>query len=226
MLRNLATSLFLTEREDEYYDHLTQSDGRTAVNAPAQKGRVVTTLEKAKEARSLVERCITIAKRAQASMDEAQQYETDAERNTDEWKNWRNSEQHKKWVAAIAPSVAARRRVFAILRDKEAVSLLFEEIAPRYMDRPGGYTRVLRLAKPRLGDAGTQAILELVGTNDRVSTSSAKPAFGDDDDLSDETSDSDVGLEDSAPVDDVEASAGDESNDVAAEGDEEEKKEG
>lgn len=216
MLRNLATSLFLTEREDEYYDHLTQADGRTVVNAPAQKGRVVTTLEKAKEARSLVERCITIAKKAQASIDEAQQFETDAERNTDEWKAWRKSDQHKKWVAAIAPSVAARRRVFAVLRDREAVSLLFEEIAPRYMDRPGGYTRVLRLAKPRLGDAGTQAILELVGSNDRVSTKSAKPSFGNDDMATDNA------VEDSPVVDDVDTSSAD---DAATEGQDEEKKE-
>lgn len=201
MLRNLATSLFLTEREDEYYEHMTQADGRTVVNAPAQKGRVVTTLEKAKEARSTVERCITIAKRAQASIEAAREFETDAERNTEEWKAWRNGEQHKKWVAAIGPSVTARRRVFAILRDKEAVSLLFDEIAPRYMDRPGGYTRVLKLATPRLGDAGRQAILELVGTNDRVSTKSQKPEFGDDD-LDEDTN---VATDDVANEDEVAA---------------------
>ena len=49
------------------------------------------------------------------------------------------------------------------LRDKQAVRVLFETIAPRFADRPGGYTRIMRLAKPRLGDNGTRAILELVG---------------------------------------------------------------
>jgi len=40
--------------------------------------------------------------------------------------------------------------------------LVFEVIAPRFADRPGGYTRILKLAKPRLGDAGERAILEFV----------------------------------------------------------------
>jgi len=57
---------------------------------------------------------------------------------------------------------------------------LFDEIAPRFADRNGGYTRILRLAKPRLGDAGVRAILEFVGTHDRVIQRSEKPAFSDD----------------------------------------------
>ena len=81
----------------------------------------------------------------------------------------------------MAPAVTARRRVFAMLRDKEAVEILFDDVAHRFVDRPGGYTRVLRLAEPRLGDAGTQAILEFVGVHDRVSQVSQKPAFVDDD---------------------------------------------
>ena len=68
-----------------------------------------------------------------------------------------------------------------MLRDKEAVEILFDDVAHRFVDRPGGYTRVLRLAEPRLGDAGTQAILECVGVHDRVSQVSQKPAFVDDD---------------------------------------------
>ena len=68
-----------------------------------------------------------------------------------------------------------------MLRDKEAVEILFDDVAHRFVDRPGGYTRVLRLAEPRLGDAGTQAILEFVGVHDRVSQVSQKPAFVDDD---------------------------------------------
>jgi large subunit ribosomal protein L17 len=64
-----------------------------------------------------------------------------------------------------------------MLGDKQAVRILFDEIAPRFADRNGGYTRVLRLAKPRLGDAGTRAILELVGKNDRVRKKAARPSF-------------------------------------------------
>ncbi len=55
--------------------------------------------------------------------------------------------------------------------------ILFDEVAPRFADRPGGYTRVLRLAKPRLGDAGIRAILEFVGVHDRKRRKAARPAF-------------------------------------------------
>jgi large subunit ribosomal protein L17 len=50
-------------------------------------------------------------------------------------------------------------------------------LAPRFADRNGGYTRVLRLAKPRLGDAGIRAILEFVGTHDRQAVRTTKPSF-------------------------------------------------
>lgn len=54
-----------------------------------------------------------------------------------------------------------RRRVLKILDDKEATGRLFEDIGPRYVDRPGGYTRILRLDK-RLGDKAERAIVEFV----------------------------------------------------------------
>jgi large subunit ribosomal protein L17 len=64
-----------------------------------------------------------------------------------------------------------------LLGDKAAVRILFSEIGPRFADRPGGYTRILRLAKPRLGDAGTRAILEFVGERDRTYKRSQAPRF-------------------------------------------------
>ena len=73
--------------------------------------------------------------------------------------------------------VANRRHVARWIADRTTVKKLFETIAPRFVDRPGGYTRVLRLAKPRLGDAGTRAILEFVGVRDRVSQRSQRPTF-------------------------------------------------
>jgi large subunit ribosomal protein L17 len=65
-----------------------------------------------------------------------------------------------------------------MLCDKQAVDILFDELAGRFEDRPGGYTRILRLATPRLGDNGPRAILEFVGRNDRVVKRSEKPDFG------------------------------------------------
>ena len=58
----------------------------------------------------------------------------------------------------------ARRRALAFLRDKSVVHKLFETLGPRYAERPGGYTRIVRLGKVRPGDAGELALLELVDT--------------------------------------------------------------
>ncbi|HUL19804.1 MAG TPA: 50S ribosomal protein L17 [Thermodesulfobacteriota bacterium] len=55
----------------------------------------------------------------------------------------------------------ARRRAFALLRDKGTVKKLFDEIAPKFKDRPGGYTRVFKLGW-RQGDAAPLSLVELV----------------------------------------------------------------
>lgn len=84
--------------------------------------QVKTTLPKAKEMRSIVDKMITLGKRG---------------------------------------DLHARRQAFAYLRDDAAVSKLFDVLADRYKDRPGGYTRVLK-AGFRYGDAAPMAYLELV----------------------------------------------------------------
>lgn len=168
LFANMVSAIFLTERETTELEP----------NAPKVPGRIITTLEKAKEIRPMVEKCITIAMKGLADEAGAVEFASKAERGSEEWKAWRKSDMWRKWADARSPGITARRRVYAMIRDKQAVEILFNRIAPRFVGRPGGYTRIMRLAKPRLGDNGTRAILEFVGKNDRVKKVKAeKPAF-------------------------------------------------
>ena len=166
MFRNMAASLIKTLSQDE------DVEGQARV-----PGRIVTTLPKAKELRPRIEKLVTMARKAAVIEERARELESSADRGTDEWKSWRQSPAWNEWAQAVAPAVTLRRRAFAILRDSEAVDILFSELAERFADRDGGYTRIVRLATPRLGDAGKQALIEFVGENDRVRRSKGKPSL-------------------------------------------------
>lgn len=97
--------------------------------------KIKTTLAKAKELRRFVESLITKSKKAYISKDSKAEY-----------------------------GVHLRREANKFLQDKGAVTMLFEEIAPKVIDRPGGYTRVLKMGR-RLGDAAEIALIELVDYN-------------------------------------------------------------
>jgi len=96
-----------------------------------EHGRITTTVPKAKEARRFAEKVITIAKRAA--------------------------------IDGIKPEVRLRyaRQITSQLNNRFAAEKVIAEIAPKYKDRHGGYTRILK-AGYRLGDRGAKAIFELV----------------------------------------------------------------
>src|SRR5205807_3235967 len=96
---------------------------RNLTRALIEHGRIITTVEKAKEVRPFVENLITLARKG---------------------------------------SLHARRLALAKLPDREAVEKLFNELGPRFQDRPGGYTRIIKRHERRLGDAGKTAFLELL----------------------------------------------------------------
>jgi large subunit ribosomal protein L17 len=96
---------------------------RNLASAVFEHERVITTVEKAKEARRFIEKLITLGKRG---------------------------------------DLHARRLALARLPDRKMVEKLFDDIAPRFHDRQGGYTRVIKRHERRLGDGGQTAFLELL----------------------------------------------------------------
>ncbi|MFQ6037644.1 MAG: 50S ribosomal protein L17 [Candidatus Aminicenantales bacterium] len=97
---------------------------RNLVTSFLEKERIRTTLAKAKAARPLAEKMITLAKK-----------------NT----------------------LHTRRQALRFIYKTDVVKKLFDELGPRFKERPGGYTRIIKLG-PRSGDGSEMAILELVGT--------------------------------------------------------------
>jgi len=116
---------------------------RNQATALLRYEHLTTTVPRAKELRPFVERLITIAKRGLAGGRGAGAPGQDNDKN--------------------GHVLTARRLVMQDLQDREVVGKLFDTLAPRFSDRPGGYTRLLRLGF-RKGDSAEVAQVELVGS--------------------------------------------------------------
>lgn len=116
---------------------------RNLVSSLFEHETISTTIEKAKEVKPFAEKLITLAKKG---------------------------------------TLAARRRAIALLGDRDIITdeegeavktttvvrKLFSDIGPRYLDRAGGYTRIIRLSLRRLGDNGELCLLQLVGSEEKM----------------------------------------------------------
>ncbi|QDV32215.1 50S ribosomal protein L17 [Tautonia plasticadhaerens] len=77
--------------------------------------------------------------------------------------------------AADKLPLAEFRRILTVLTRKDVAYKLFFEIAPRYMERPGGYSRIFKLAHRRQGDCSQMAIIQLIGADEPVRSQSVQP---------------------------------------------------
>lgn len=102
-----------------------------------EHGTVRTTPAKAKDVRPFVERLISIARKGTLHA-------------------------RRQIIAALGDRAMADKENPDELADQSVVQKLFDEIAPRYADRPGGYTRIIRLPERRIGDSSRQVLLQLV----------------------------------------------------------------
>lgn len=149
-----------------------------------QHGEIKTTLIKAKEIRPFVERLITLARegtlrsrqrvvallgdRAALSKEEQGQYDPMSNAQRHRVLVSRSGRHHR--TGKVPASYNKKKYPFVA---RSVVNRLFEDIAPKFKDRPGGYTRIIRLAERRIGDASDLAMLQLVG-NEPASTESPK----------------------------------------------------
>jgi large subunit ribosomal protein L17 len=114
-----------------------------------KKGRIKTTLAKARALRPFIEKVVTKAKKAAAI--------------------------ERKDGKLQPRALHLRRLAIADVRDEDAITLLFNEKASQFSSRPGGYTRIYKLGPQRLGDAAEMALIELVAADDPGYKKTSRP---------------------------------------------------
>ena len=149
-----------------------------------EHGQIKTTLQKAKDLRPFAERMITLAKKARqgdlGARRRLQRLLTErffvAVEHQEDYDNMSNAGRRAVRRSRSGRHYRTGEGKGSLPFTVSAIShRLINEIAERYEDREGGYTRIIRLAKTRVGDQGAQAILQLVG-EEEVPSNVPKPA--------------------------------------------------
>ncbi|MCA9283356.1 MAG: 50S ribosomal protein L17 [Phycisphaerales bacterium] len=154
MLRNMAVSLF-------------------------EHGQIVTTLPKAKALQPFVEKIVTLAKRGDIHARRLIESKLGGDRKTFEWlylpkdasEAERGSvERQRESASAFFPipddSEVERNRYGELRKAPKIVKHIVDNVAPRFEDRAGGYTRVIKLGKRRVGDAAEYCVIQFVGAEE------------------------------------------------------------
>jgi large subunit ribosomal protein L17 len=116
---------------------------RNLVSSLFEHETVSTTIQKAKEVRGFAEKLITLAKKGDLAS-------------------------RRRAISLLGNRAIYKDEDGEVVKSGTVVSKLFSELGPRYLDRPGGYTRIIRLARRRLGDNGQLVLLQLVGQEGEV----------------------------------------------------------
>lgn len=142
--------------------------GSATENSMPGRVRICTTLEKAKEVKSFIERLVTVAVRSRKMLVVSDNLLASRPSDAASLHGWKISEQGIMWQKARSAFLAGCRRLFDVLRNWDLVRLLVDRFAVVYQHRNGGYLRVVRIAKQRIGDAATMAYLEFVGSDQGI----------------------------------------------------------
>jgi len=135
---------------------------RNLVFALLTHGKITTTLAKAKMLRPVVERLITVAKQGLEDEENREQYERRAISFFTSGQNKRNlTPLNKKQRREKRETEKQGQEYQGVPEQPRIVKRLFQDIAPAFSTRPGGYTRIMKLG-PRLGDNADMAVISLV----------------------------------------------------------------
>jgi large subunit ribosomal protein L17 len=148
-----------------------------------EHGQITTTLQKAKAVQPMIEKIVTLAKRGDIHARRLVASKLGRDRQGFSWLalgRFDDEETAKHYEAISKKQADAASRYFnlpdaagvkrdadnRLVRSPRLVKHIFENIAPRYKDRAGGYTRIIKTGKHRIGDAGEIVVLQFVGNEE------------------------------------------------------------